>query len=304
MVSDDGTVVEIAGEPNWMAQVSAAVDLLGDPRRSVVRVVPTAEGAPRRIARLCLDHVRFDNVDFSGASIDDALLSDVTIWAWGPNLTTGVQGMTINGVEIQPLVDAELDRRFPERARLRDIADAPSMLAGVEALDRMWTPTIEHAASLDPALLRETVGDGFSFIDTLRHLVFGFDAWMRRTALGQTDPYHALALAFPDASGTWSVDGPVPWSTVGIDIDARPSLDAVVAARRENTDLALALLRDRSDEELREVPPDSDAPGYPGSRSARSIWQALETFVNEEWWHHQYAVRDLAVVEQRAAGAS
>ena len=205
--------------------------------------------------------------------------------------------MTINGVEIQPLVDAELDRRFPERCALRSIDDVPSMVAGLHALERMWAPTIERAAVLSPSLLDERVGDGLSFLETLRHLVFGFDAWVRRTALGQEDPYHSFALAYPDTSGTWSPSGLVPWSAVGIDIHARPTLEEVLAGRRENSDLAFALLAEVSDDELRAVPAPSDAPGYPGPRKPRSVWDALLGGINDSWWHHQYAIRDLAVVE-------
>ena len=89
----------------------------------------------------------------------------------------------------------------------------------------------------------------------------------------------------------------MPWSSVGIDIHARPTIDEVLAGRRENRDLALALLADMSDDELHAVPAPSDAPGYPGSREPRSVWAALLGGINEEWWHHQYALRDLAVVE-------
>ena len=299
-MSDSDGVVEFAGEATWMGQVSAGVDLIGDVQGSVVRAVPSPDAASRRIVDVCLDHVRFVNVDLSGSSFDEAVLTGVSVWAWGPNLTTGVENMTINGVEIQPLVDAELDRRFPERPVLRAIDDVPSMTAGMQALERMWTPTIEHAAALDPSLLDQAVGAGFSFLDTLRHLVFGFDAWVRRMALRQDHPYHSLGLGYPDTSGTWSPGGTVPWSTVGIDIHARPTLEEALAARRDNADLALALLAEMSDDELRTVPPRSDAPGYPGSREPRSVWEALRTVVNEEWWHHQYAVRDLAVVERLA----
>lgn len=143
------------------------------------------------------------------------------------------------------------------------------MVAGLHVLERMWAPTIEHAAALDPSMLDQKVGDGLSFLETLRHLVFGFDAWIRRTALGQDHPYHSFALAYPDTSGTWSPSGLVPWSAVGIDIHARPTLEEVLAGRRENSDLAFALLAEMSDDELRAVPAPSDAP--PATRARGSL---------------------------------
>jgi hypothetical protein len=300
LVTDGGDAeIEIPGRVTLMGQVTPAVDLIGDAQAAVIRAVPVPEVASRHIVGVCLDKARFVNVDLSGASFHDAALSGISIWAWGPNLTSGIKDMTINGVEIQPLLDAELDRRFPERLVLRNINDVPSMVTGLQALETMWAPTIEHAATLDPSLLDEKIGDGLSFLETLRHLVFGFDAWVRRTALGHNNPYHSCGLAYPDTSGTWSPSGPVPWSAVGIDIHARPVLDEILAARLENTELALRLLSEMSDNEIRAVPPPSDAPGYPGPREPRSLWAALKGQINEEWWHHQYAIRDLAAIENR-----
>lgn len=167
----------------------------------------------------------------------------------------------------------------------------------VDARVGCWPDAELDAAALDPSMLDQKVGDGLSFLETLRHLVFGFDAWIRRTALGQDHPYHSFALAYPDTSGTWSPSGLEPWSAVGIDIHARPTLEEVLAGRRENSDLAFGLLAEMSDDELRAVAAPSDAPGYPGPRKPRSVWQALLGGINDSWWHHQYAVRDLAVVE-------
>jgi hypothetical protein len=42
----------------------------------------------------------------------------------------------------------------------------------------------EFRGALDPALLHESVAGEWSFTETLRHLVFATDAWVRRAVLG------------------------------------------------------------------------------------------------------------------------
>jgi hypothetical protein len=53
-----------------------------------------------------------------------------------------------------------------------------------------------------------------------------------------------------------------------------------------------------TDEELAADATGATGPGYPeaGSYPTR---RCLGAIVNEEWWHHRYAVRDLAVLEER-----
>jgi len=45
-----------------------------------------------------------------------------------------------------------------------------------------------------PELLHERVDDEWSFVETLRHLVFATDAWVRRAILGQPSPWDPLDL--------------------------------------------------------------------------------------------------------------
>jgi hypothetical protein len=54
---------------------------------------------------------RFRGVDFSGVRISDAWLSDVDISGM-------VNGLWVNGVDVTDYVDAELNRRHPERRLL------------------------------------------------------------------------------------------------------------------------------------------------------------------------------------------
>ena len=62
-----------------------------------------------------------------------------------------------------------------------------------------WPPTVERAQRLPiPSLLHERVDGEYSFIETLRHLVFATDAWVRRAVLGQPEPYDPLGLPHDD----------------------------------------------------------------------------------------------------------
>ena len=75
----------------------------------------------------------FRESDLSGARIRGADLS-------GAELDGEIDGLRVNDVEVAPLVEAELDRRYPERAALR-ASDADSMRAGWTRLEAMWAPT-------------------------------------------------------------------------------------------------------------------------------------------------------------------
>lgn len=96
----------------------------------------------------------------------------------------------------------------------------------------------------------------------------------------------------------------MPWSTVGIDITADPTLDEVLTVRAENSAYLLAALEGLTDDDLATVHDAIAEPGYPsGPHSLRSVGDCLRGRFNEEWWHHQYALRDLATLEGRSPSA-
>lgn len=59
-----------------------------------------------------LSNARFRLVDMTGVVIRGAALKDMSISGWIDNLL-------VNGIDEVPLVQAELDRRYPDRARMR-----------------------------------------------------------------------------------------------------------------------------------------------------------------------------------------
>lgn len=93
-------------------------------------------------------------VDVSGADID------------APWLLGGEGSLLVNGVDVAPLVDAELDRRYPGRAERR-AADPDGLCAAWAALERTWAATVDRAASMPAGTVDVSVDGEWSFAQTL-----------------------------------------------------------------------------------------------------------------------------------------
>ncbi len=59
-----------------------------------------------------LSNTRFHEVDLTGASIRGSFLVNVDI-------SGDVENLVVNGVDVVPLVEAELNRRYPDRSKMR-----------------------------------------------------------------------------------------------------------------------------------------------------------------------------------------
>jgi len=57
-----------------------------------------------------------------------------------------LQNVVVNGVDIAPLIEAELNRRMPERARMRP-DDSDGFRAAWAVLERLWEGTLARARS-------------------------------------------------------------------------------------------------------------------------------------------------------------
>ena len=139
------------------------------------------------------------------------------------DITGEIVNLTINGVDVAPLIDAELNRRYPDRAKMRP-ADPAGFREAWDLLERLWDQTVARARRLPPELLHESVDGEWSFTETLRHLVFATDAWVRRGILGDPAPWDPLDLPWDEMPDTPGVPR---------DRAARPSLDAVLELRRD-----------------------------------------------------------------------
>lgn len=225
-----------------------------------------------------LDGVTFRNVDLTGAKILGADVIDVEI-------TGDVEGLTVNGVDVGPFVEAELDRRQPGRAKMRP-TDLAGFREGWELVQARWAETIERARGLEPDRLHERVAGEWSFTETLRHLAYATDVWVSRAILGDPRPWHALSLPFDEMDP----HPEVPW-----DREARPSLDEVLELRASRTAVVRQLLDDLTEERLAGETTPVEGPSWPPAK-AYPVAMCLRVVLNEEWCHRQYAERDLDVL--------
>lgn len=218
---------------------------------------------------------RFRGVDLTGVVMTGAELVDVRIEG-------EIQNVVVNGVDIAPLVNAELDRRDPGRVKMRP-TDPSGFREAWEIVERLWDGTVQRARGLDPELLHESVNGEWTFIETLRHLVFATDAWIRRAVLGDPSPWHPLDLPWDEMADTPGIPR---------DRQVRPSLDEVVALRRDRMSSVRDVIDSLTDESLAASTEPVEGPGWPPARSFL-VRECLLVVLNEEWYHRQFAERDL-----------
>jgi hypothetical protein len=152
----------------------------------------------------------------------------------------GIENVTINGVDIGPLVNAEVDRRYPDRAKMRP-ADPAGFKEAWDVVERLWDDTVERARRLPPELPHESVGGEWSFIETLRHQAFATDSWIRRAIFGDPSPWDALDLPWDEMPDTPEVPR---------DRNVRPSLDEVLEPRRDRMSTVRQVIEGLTDESL------------------------------------------------------
>ena len=245
---------------------------------------------------------RFDNVDLSGTEFRMVDLSNSQFNAvrMGHLVMRGVDlydvdfhgeilNVRINGVDIAPLVDAELNRRYPERAKMRP-TDPAGFREGWNVVERLWGGTVERARRLDPELLHESVEGEWSFIETLRHLAFATDCWIRRGILGDPAPWDPLDLPWDEMEDTPGVPR---------DRSVRPSLDEALALRLDRMTTVRQVIDGLTDESLDADTEPAKGSGWPPEGSSHTVRECLLVILNEEWEHRMFAERDLAVLESR-----
>ena len=218
-----------------------------------------------------LSGVVMRGVDVQGAEVDAPwLLED-----------DGV--LLVNGVDVAPFVEAELNRRYPGRADRR-AADPDGLRTAWAALEGTWAATLERVAAMPAGTVDVSVDGEWSFARTLRHLVLATDLWLGRAILEKEQPFHPFGLIH-DGAEDEGFDMSV-FSTV------TPSYAEVLEVRAGR----VAMVRDF----LASVTPEVlDAPRRnphdPGEEEA--VRSCLHVVLEEEWEHHRYAVRDLDAIE-------
>jgi hypothetical protein len=236
---------------------------------------------------------RFDVADLRGARFTDCDLTGVTVrdgWLVDVSISGYLSNVTVNGVDVAGFVDAELDRRHPERVQLREVRDADGVRAMWDTIERLWAGAGERAGRLPAEAVAEQVSQEWSFAQTLRHLVFITDAWASRTVLDEPMPYHPLGLPqswYPAADA----------AALGIDLTAQPGYAEIQAARADRMAVIRRIVAGLADADLGRVCTRSPAPGYPDEEP--TVADCLGVVMDEEIEHYRFAVRDLAVLEAR-----
>jgi DinB family protein/pentapeptide repeat protein len=231
---------------------------------------------------------RFVDRDMSGADFRDVLLTGVRmrgVVLRGADIDGDIDGLVVNGVEVAPLVRAELERRHPELVALR--ATTVEGARGAWSLvESFWAATTARAAALPDADRHRRVDDEWSFVQTLRHLVFVTDSWFSHAVLGEPRPFHPAGLV-----ADYMPDDPA----LGIDPAASPSFDEVVALRADRMRRVREFLAGADQDDLDRVREPNPVPGYPPAQP-RTALSCLHVVFAEEWEHHRFAVRDLELL--------
>ena len=244
-----------------------------------------------RFERVELGGAQFRSVDLTGAQFRGVDLSGATMLGVdlvGVRVYGDIEGLNVNGVDVAPLIEAELNRRYPLRTKMRP-SEPAGFLEAWDVLEHLWNETIHRAQRLSPELLHESVNGEWSFIETLRHLCFATDSWIRRAILGDPSPWDPLDLPYDEMSDTPGVPR---------DRDVRPSLDEVLRLRRDRMTTVRQVIQSLTEKSLAEDTEPVAGPGFPQSRSY-PVRQCLRIILNEEWEHRLYAERDLDVLDKR-----
>lgn len=236
--------------------------------------------------------VRFDGSSFHNISWRDVTMSSVEL----VNVEIGgdVWNLRINGVDIGPLIDGELNRRDPDRhlvfQELRESRSAEDYRTGWRVIERRWSDLIDRVRGLPEGSEHRSVAGEWSLVQTLRHISYAVAAWIERVALGVADPF---------------ADTDLPWDEAPEDIprrvdrDARIALDDAVGVWRRRQQTVREFLESLTDEDLeRTVSTAGDS--WPQVTDF-PLAEAVHIAVTEVWEHHQFAQRDLHAIEQEQA---
>jgi hypothetical protein len=216
-----------------------------------------------------LTGARFRDVDLTHARISHALLVDVDIDA-------AIDQLVINGVDVTDFVN-EHDPWYPLRSMLTPTESA-DMRATWEALGAEWATTLALARSLPEPSLHESVGGEWSFVQTLRHVVFAMDKWFTVPILGGSfDP-----IGLPNSG---SIDAPWP----GLDQSLAPTFAEALSVRSDRVR--------RFTDYLETVDPDEFTHHVVVLENGdEQLLHCLHTVFEEEFWHNRYARRDLELL--------
>lgn len=217
--------------------------------------------------RACdLTGVTMRSVDVNGLDID------------GHDLLFG--NLFVNGVDVVPLVDAELNRQFPGR-ELQNAQTPEGLRDGWIAVQAAWATTI---ADTPKEMVDANVDGEWSLAQTIRHLVLVTDAWLRGGIIGIEQPFHEIGQIFTSAP-----DMGFDMSIFRTDVSTLTDILGVRAERqRMVTDFLDAAKPELLAEERNN--PWGVADWHP------TAGDCMRVILEEEWAHLRYIRRDLALL--------
>lgn len=185
----------------------------------------------------------------------------------------------VNGVDVVPLVDAELNRQFPGR-ELQKAQTPEGLRKGWVAVQDAWRATV---ADTPRDLVDAHVEGEWSLAQTLRHLVLATDAWLRGGILSMQQPFHEIGQIFTGAA------------EMGFDMsifrEDTPTYDEILAVRGERQQLVTDFLATATPELLAEEREDPWGGGW-----QPTVGDCIRVILEEEWAHLRYIRRDLALL--------
>ena len=182
--------------------------------------------------------------------------------------------ITVNGIDIGPYVEAELNNRFP--GRQEQTAESPEDLAAAWIkLEAAWTALVARVATMPPGTVDESVAGEWSFAQTLRHLIFAIDKWLPEGALQSGQDAHPFGL-----------------DHAAVDVGSPPPYDDVLVVSADRRAQVHEFLVAATVELLDEERPSPNDPTQ--TETAR---QCVQVILEEGWEHLRFATRDLDALE-------
>ncbi|CAM3189875.1 DinB family protein [Nocardioides dubius] len=194
--------------------------------------------------------------------------------------------LIVNGVDVVPLVDAELNRQFPGR-ELQKATSPDGLRKGWVAVQEAWRETV---TSTPPDRVNAQVRGEWSLAQTLRHLILATDAWLVGAVQRVEQPFHEIGQIFTGAA------------QMGFDTsifrDEPPAYAEILAVRAEHQQLVTDFLASATPELL-----DEQRDGPWGGDWHPTVGDCIRVILEEEWAHLRYVRRDLALLADGAAPA-
>lgn len=227
-----------------------------------------------------LQGAEFVEVDLSGARFVESDLSRIVMRGVdiqagdidAPWLGTEDASLTINGVDVVPFIDAELNRRFPGRENRR-AADPDGLRAAWAQVEQAWAAAQERAAAMPAGTVDVSVDGEWSFAQTQRHLIHATDLWIGDSVLERSDPFHPLGLKY--------LGSDAPGATA-------PPYDEVLEARAGRVAMVRDLIAATTPTELDAPRKNPHNPEHP-----ETVRSCIHVILEEEWEHLRFATRDL-----------